>query len=97
MMYWVLLGLGCVVTVSCTVAATLTGDLYRRLHLLTPVTSLGAPLVGLTVALANGLSLVTGLVLLTVALLMVSGPVLGSAIGHCAAARDGSIQAGSSS
>ncbi|WP_329047834.1 monovalent cation/H(+) antiporter subunit G [Amycolatopsis sp. NBC_01488] len=65
--------------------------LLNRLHLLAPVTTLGAPLVGLGLALANGWNLGSGAILLTVALLAVTGPVLQSAAGRIEAQRRGAI------
>jgi multicomponent Na+:H+ antiporter subunit G len=62
-----------------------------RLHFLTPATSLGAPLVGLGLALQNGWSLTTAQILLTCALIMVTGPVLASAAIRVAAQREGSV------
>ncbi|HVM67017.1 MAG TPA: monovalent cation/H(+) antiporter subunit G, partial [Acidimicrobiales bacterium] len=50
-----------------------------RLHYLTPVTSFGGPLIGLSLAIANGWGLTTAQVLLITFLLVVTGPVLGSA------------------
>lgn len=57
-----------------------------RLHFVTPVTSVAAPLVGIACAVDQGLGLTAGLVLLTVGLLAVTGPVLGAAVGRLAAA-----------
>lgn len=87
----ILLGLGCLLTVASCVAALRARSVSTRLHYLSPVTSLGGPLIGMALALANGWSLTTALVLLIVVLLAVTGPVLGAATGRSAAQRDGVV------
>jgi len=88
---WALLAAGCLVIVSSAVGALVAKDFYRRLHWLTPVTSLGGPLVGVALAIANGWSLTTAIVLLTVFLLGVTAPILTAAAGRVAAQRDGIV------
>jgi monovalent cation/proton antiporter MnhG/PhaG subunit len=88
---WALLAAGTVVVVASAVGTLITRDFYRRLHWLTPVTSIGGPLVGLALAFANGWSLTTAIVLLTVALLTVTSPVLTAAVGRAAAQQDGIV------
>jgi multicomponent Na+:H+ antiporter subunit G len=85
----VLLGAGILVAVASAFAGLVVRDVLDRLHFLTPVTSLAAPLVGAALAIGNGWSLATALILLTVVLLAVSGPVLESATGRLVAARRG--------
>jgi len=65
--------------------------MLTRLHLLTPAPAISAPLVGAGLALANGWHLGSGAILLTVALLAVTGPVLQSATGRAQAACEGDI------
>ncbi|HTI20181.1 MAG TPA: monovalent cation/H(+) antiporter subunit G, partial [Kutzneria sp.] len=89
---WVLLAAGCLVVVASSLAAVLVRDFYRRLHWLTPVTSIGGPLIGLSVSVANGWSLTTAVVMLTVVLLGVTGPVLTAAVGRAGAQRDGIVK-----
>jgi multicomponent Na+:H+ antiporter subunit G len=86
---WILLGLGTVVTVACAVGALLVRDFYRRLHFLTPITSLGGPLTGMALAVTNGWTLPTAMTLFTIVLLGITGPVLAAATGRVAAQRDG--------
>jgi multisubunit Na+/H+ antiporter MnhG subunit len=88
---WVLLAAGSLVVVASSLGAVLVRDFYRRLHWLTPVTSIGGPLIGLSLAVANGWSLTTAVVILTVVLLGVTGPVLTAAVGRTAAQRDGTV------
>lgn len=92
MIAWVLLAAGCLVVVASSLAAVLVRDFYRRLHCLTPVTSVGGPLIGLSVSVANGWSLTTAVVMLTVVLLGVTGPVLTAAVGRGGAQRDGIVK-----
>lgn len=82
---------GVTVVVVAALAMLRAGTLLNRLHLLAPVTTLGAPLVGIGLALENGWNLGSGAVLLTVALLAVTGPVLQSATGRVEARRRGVI------
>lgn len=83
-----------VIVASCLAALSFT-RVHDRLHYLTPVTSLGAPLVGLALAIENGWGETTAQILLTVFLLAVSGPVLEAATGRVAA-QQGPAGAGSS-
>ena len=92
MIAWVLLAAGTAVVVASAVASVLVKDFYRRLHFLTPVTSIGGPLIGLALAVENGWSLTTAIVLLTVALLAGTGPVLTAAVGRVGAQRDGTLE-----
>lgn len=91
MITWVLLAAGSLVVVASALGAVLSRDFYRRLHFLTPVTSIGGPLVGLALAIENGWGLTTAIVLLTVALLAGSGPVLTAAVARVGAQRDGIV------
>ena len=86
-----LLAAGTLVVIVSTWAAFAFRRIYDRLHLLTPITSLGAPLIGLALAIENGWTLTTGEILITVVLLAVSGPVLEAATGRVAAQREGLI------
>jgi len=89
---WVLLAAGCLIVVASSLAVVLVRDFYRRLHWLTPITSIGGPLIGLSVSVANGWSLTTAVVMLTVVLLGVTGPVLTAAVGRAAAQHDGIVE-----
>jgi multicomponent Na+:H+ antiporter subunit G len=76
---------GLVVVLSALGLVAAPGAL-ARLHFVTPVTSVAGPLVGVAYAVDQGLGLASGMVLLTVALLAATGPVLGAAVGRLAAA-----------
>jgi multicomponent Na+:H+ antiporter subunit G len=84
-----LVGVG-VVVLSSLSAVWLRG-VFVRLHFLTPVTSVGGPLIGLGLAVENGWGITTGLVLLVVALLAMTGPVLEVATGRVMAQREGIV------
>jgi multisubunit Na+/H+ antiporter MnhG subunit len=89
----VLLGAGVLVAVAAAVGALTMRDVLDRLHFLTPVTSLAAPLVGASLAVANGWGPTTAQILLTVFLLAVAGPVLESATGRTLAQERGVVPA----
>ncbi|MFI9383398.1 cation:proton antiporter [Kutzneria sp. NPDC052558] len=91
MIAWALLAAGSLVIVTSALGAVLAKDFYRKLHWLTPVTTIGGPLIGLALAVTNGWSLTTAIVLLTVALLAVTAPVLTAAVGRVGAQRDGIV------
>jgi multicomponent Na+:H+ antiporter subunit G len=84
-----LLAAGLAVTVISSVAALTAARAMTRLHFLTPITSVGFPLIGLAISVANGLGLTTAEVLFIVFLVAVSGPVLETAIGRVIAQREG--------
>ena len=87
----VLVFAGVAVVVVSALAMLRAKTLLNRLHLLAPVTTLGAPLVGVGLALTSGWNLGSGAILLTVVLLAVTGPVLQSAAGRVEARRRGAI------
>ncbi|MYW94186.1 monovalent cation/H(+) antiporter subunit G [Amycolatopsis rubida] len=66
-------------------------DLLARLHLLSPVTTLGAPLIGAGLVLVNGAHLGSGAIVVTVVLLVVTGPILQTATARLEARRRGDI------
>jgi multisubunit Na+/H+ antiporter MnhG subunit len=85
---WALLAAGSLIVVASAVGTLLAKDFYRRLHWLTPVTTIGGPLIGLALAIANGWSLTTAIILLTVGLLAITAPVLTSTVGRVGAQHD---------
>ena len=87
----VLVFAGVAVVVVSALAMLRARTLLNRLHLLAPVTTLGAPLIGVGLALATGWNLTSGAILLTVVLLAVTSPVLQSATGRVEAQRQGVI------
>lgn len=81
----VLLGLAALTVVLSAAGLVLARDPIARLHFLTPVTSIAAPLVGAAYVVDEGMGLAAGLVLLVVGLLVLSGPPLGTAIARATA------------
>jgi multicomponent Na+:H+ antiporter subunit G len=88
----VLLGLGVVVAILASLAALRSRSVYRRLHYLTVLTSLAAPLVGVSLIVSDGPGLTGASVLLITFLLAVTGPILSAATGRLNAQRDGVIE-----
>ena len=84
----VLLSLAGLVAVLSSVGFLAARGTLPRLHFVTPVTSLAAPLTGAAYVVQLGPGLASGLVVLTVLLLAVTGPVLGAAVARVAAAEE---------
>jgi multicomponent Na+:H+ antiporter subunit G len=76
------------IVVSSWAALWLRGALVR-LHYLSPVTTIGGPLIGISLLLDRGWGLATGLILLTVFLIAVSGPAIAVATARVIAQREG--------
>ena len=89
---WVLVTAGCAVAVLSALLALLLSTVFDMLHLLTAVTTVGAPLIGLGVAIGEGASAAAALVVMTVVIVAVTGPVVGAATARMAAQRDHSIE-----
>ncbi|HEX7105769.1 MAG TPA: monovalent cation/H(+) antiporter subunit G [Acidothermaceae bacterium] len=85
----VLLFIGVAVIVASSWAALWLRGVLVRLHYLSPVTTIGAPLIGVSLLLANGWGLSTGLILLTVSLLAGTGPAIAVAMARVMAQREG--------
>lgn len=88
----VLLWAGIAITVLSCLGALTFRRVYLRLHYLTPMTSIGAPLVGLALAVENGWGLTTAQDVFIVFLLATTGPVLEAATGRVSAEREGLIE-----
>lgn len=87
-----LVGLGTAVIVAAAVGAVAArGDELTRVHFLSPVTSLGAPIAGAGACVAQGWGLPSAEIVLVLVLLFVSGPVLSAATGRLIAQEDGLI------
>jgi multisubunit Na+/H+ antiporter MnhG subunit len=83
----VLIALAAVVTALSATAALVVDDLAGRLHLVTPVTGVAGPALGLAAALTLGWSTATAGVVLVVVLLAATAPVLQTAIARAGRAR----------
>lgn len=88
-----LAGAGVLVCVVSACGALVPADIVDRLHFLTPVTSLGTPLIGLGLAVHTGWHLATATILLIVAATAATGPVLAAATARIAAEQRGLIPA----
>lgn len=87
-----LMALGTAVIVASALGGLLRRrDVFVQLHFVTPITSLGAPLVGIGLMVENGWGLTSAEILLVLALLFGSGPVLAAATGRTAAERAGHV------
>ena len=80
-----------VIVLSVVSAVTMSGDVFNRLHLVTPVTSLGGPLVAVGLCVESGQPWVMAEVAFIALMLFVSGPVLESATGRVAAQQRGIV------
>lgn len=89
----VLLFLGVGIVVAASLAMLWLRGLFVRLHFVSPVTSLGGPLIGVALAIRNGWGLTTGAILLTVFVLAATGPVVAVANARVMAQREGIISA----
>jgi len=67
------------------------GDVFLRLHFVTPATSLGVPLLAVGLCIQSGQPWVVAEVLLIALLLGAAGPVLEAAMARTAAQRHGVI------
>lgn len=86
-----LLSAGVLVIVAACAGAVLAPNRSVRLHFLSPVTSVGAPLIGLALAVDNGGGLTSAEDLFTVLLLAASGPVVESATARLIAQGEGLV------
>lgn len=85
-----LVGLGTALIVASAVGALVAGpDELTRVHFLSPITSLGAPIAGAGVCVAEGWGLTSAEIILILFVLFVSGPVLTAATGRVIAQQDG--------
>lgn len=84
----VLLFAGVTIVAASAWAALWLRGLFVRLHFLSPVTSLGGPLIGIALAIENGWGLTTGLILFTVFLVALSGPAVAVATARVMAERE---------
>ena len=75
--------IGTAVTVAaCTSAVAMRSSVFDRMHFLTPVTSIGCPLVAIGLSVEQGWGLTTASYLLIAGLLFFTGPFLEAAIGR---------------
>lgn len=87
----VLLVAGVALCLIGTVGVLAIPDTMTRLHYVTPVTSVGVPLVALSIVVDTGLSRAAVKVLLVAALVALAGPALTSATARVVAQHSGLI------
>jgi multicomponent Na+:H+ antiporter subunit G len=83
---------GIAVVAASSVAALALPHTLDRMHTVTPATSLGAPLIGLGIAVDQGWNLTTAEVLVICTLVALTGPIVASATGRMAAQRYGAVR-----
>ncbi|MCU1488802.1 MAG: Na+/H+ antiporter subunit [Acidimicrobiaceae bacterium] len=87
-----LVALAVAVTVaSCLGACTTGARLYDRIHFLSPLTSVAGPVLGIGLAVQNGLSLTTLQIVFIVVVLAFCGPVIAAATGRLRAQNEGRV------
>lgn len=84
---------GTAVIVAAAIAALVARDDFVRLHLATPMTSLGGPLIATGLCIANGVGLTTASIALPTGLLFLAGPMLSAAIARMLAQHAGKVPA----
>lgn len=82
---------GTVVVVASSIGALVSSDRYHRLHFLSPITSLGGPLVAIGLCIPHGADLTTASILFPTGLLLFVGPAMTSAIARRSAQNEGRI------
>jgi multisubunit Na+/H+ antiporter MnhG subunit len=93
---WVLLGLAAVVVILSGIGLLGAQDTLPRLHFVTPVTCVAAPLTGVAYTVDQGWGIAAGLVMLIVTLTAVTGPPLGAAVARAAAHEEDLLPPGAS-
>ncbi len=87
-----LVALGTAVTVAaCVSALAMRSSVFDRMHFLTPITSLGCPLVAIGLSVEQGWGLIAASYLLVAGLLFFSGPFLEAAMGRMLGQIEGRI------
>lgn len=84
---------GTAVIVVAAIGALVARDDFVRLHLATPMTSLGGPLIATGLCISNGVGLTTASIALPTGLLFIAGPILSSAIARMLAQNRGKVPA----
>jgi monovalent cation/proton antiporter MnhG/PhaG subunit len=91
----VLVAAGCAVTVLAALgAARMPRDVFARLHFVTPITSVGIPLVAVGLSVESGQLFTVAELLFIAVLAFVAGPILESESGRVAAQNRGLISQG---
>lgn len=87
-----LVGLGtAVIVAACISALAMRSSVFDRMHYLTPITSLGCPLVACGLCVEQGWGLTAASYLLVTGLLFISGPFLEAAMGRMLGQVEGKV------
>lgn len=84
---------GTVICVASCLGGLATTKAYDRVHFLSPMTSLGTPVIAIGLSVQDGFTLTSGEVLLTAALLGLAGPALTAVTGRLLAQAEGRLAA----
>ncbi|OBI42245.1 hypothetical protein A5707_06390 [Mycobacterium kyorinense] len=79
MIAWVLVFAGVAVMACSALGAAALPRVFDRLHLLTATTSLGVPLTGMGLIVSQGFSESSAMIAVTIAIIVVSSPVISAA------------------
>lgn len=90
-----LVALGTAVVVASSLGALAMRSSFDRIHFVTPITSLGCPLVAAGLGVAEGWGLTAASLILIAGLLFFAGPVLGAATGRRAGQFEGRVPSSS--
>jgi multicomponent Na+:H+ antiporter subunit G len=84
---------GTLICVAASIGASLTPGLYERVHFLSPISSVGTPLLAVGLAVQDGLSFATGEILLIALLFALSAPAITAVTGRLIAQGEGRLEA----
>lgn len=88
--------LGTAVTIAACIGAVLMRtSVFDRMHFVTPITSLGCPLVAIGLSIEQGWGLTTASILLVAGLLFMAGPPLEAATGRLLGQLEGKVPSSS--
>jgi len=79
---------GTAIMIASALAAVAAPTTFARLHYVTPLTSLGGPLLAVGLSVDSGANLTTASILLPTALLFLCGPILTAAVGRAVLQRE---------
>lgn len=91
MIAWGFVFAGVAAIVVSTLGAVTLSTVFDRLHLLTVVTSFGAPLIALGLIILSGWGAESAMIALITAVMVVTGPAMSAATARMTAEREGLI------
>jgi monovalent cation/proton antiporter MnhG/PhaG subunit len=93
MIAWCVVFAGVAVVVFSALAAVTMPTVFDRLHLLTPTTSVGTPLIALGLIMSSGWSAGSATIAVIAVVVVVTAPAMSAATGRLAAQREDAIDA----